>query len=654
MIFGITADVHAEADNPTNVERFAKALRFFAAEKADAVFSAGDFTLIGRDTEYEAYCRVLKENAASPVYHLMGNHELDTAAIMYQRLGQRPNSHEIIGGYHCIMASPGFGPLTIHDETSCTGARHGWKDYQYVRSWLEKQLAIAAHDAPRKPIFVFIHHPLKFTIYDSHECHSIGLCSGRGKTFTSIFDDYPQALVFSGHIHSVNNHPKSIWQQVGGFTAINVPALIDIALATGMISGEAPPDNRNTAQVVLLRVDDDGLVTIRNRDLLADQWIEDQTWRFNAQDREDRPYTDTRAERFDPPSFPPGAAITLSDISETELTASFPQAEVAANAKGDIVSHYRFELLDEAGRLVNRFSAFSWFYRLPRPPFMSHTVSFLEAGAKYTLRVFPLDAFDREGAPLEAHCTAPGVKKPSVPAGEQARKLVRPQPKADILDISCEERGPVDALGHTIDAESRAKVVFDRGLDRFVMSTREASDEIYSVELHREAFEKITGPGTFTLEILVKTELLTTEYVNILGNDDVVMSFKLHSGTAEGSSSVHFRSRHKRNDGSSSYITAVITDGEWHHVAAVYDGQSKFLYVDGEIRAQKRLAAPPAPLPQDASRRFALNGDCNGSGTPREAMNGSLAFARIYSVALSAEEVRLAARRSKGSMKAPD
>ena len=59
---------------------------------------------------------------------------------------------------------------------------------------------------------VLVHHPLQCTHYVSNEWYGTGLSSGCGDGFQSVFDDFPQAVVWGGHIHTPQNIPTSIWQ----------------------------------------------------------------------------------------------------------------------------------------------------------------------------------------------------------------------------------------------------------------------------------------------------------------------------------------------------------------------------------------------------------------------------------------------------------
>lgn len=71
-----------------------------------------------------------------------------------------------------------------------------------------------------------------------------------------------------------------------------------------------------------------------------------------------------------------------------------------------------------------------------------------------------------------------------------------------------------------------------------------------------------------------------------------------------------------------------VADRQWHHVAIVYDGQRKILYVDGEIDAQEPFSSTIST--NDVNVRLGFNAEYTGGQC-----DGLLDEVRIYSRALS-------------------
>jgi len=78
--------------------------------------------------------------------------------------------------------------------------------------------------------------------------------------------------------------------------------------------------------------------------------------------------------------------------------------------------------------------------------------------------------------------------------------------------------------------------------------------------------------------------------------------------------------------------TVDVNDGHWHHVAGVYDQEKLYLYIDGNLDVSAE--APGTIRVNDEPVYIGEN-----SQTPNRFWNGLIDDVRIYSYALSAEEI---------------
>lgn len=77
--------------------------------------------------------------------------------------------------------------------------------------------------------------------------------------------------------------------------------------------------------------------------------------------------------------------------------------------------------------------------------------------------------------------------------------------------------------------------------------------------------------------------------------------------------------------------------GEWHHVAATFDGAAWRLYLDGVLDGE----APAAAVPRwDSIQHFGLGAAYDSMGEPAGALVGALDEVRVYSQALTAEQLQ--------------
>lgn len=77
--------------------------------------------------------------------------------------------------------------------------------------------------------------------------------------------------------------------------------------------------------------------------------------------------------------------------------------------------------------------------------------------------------------------------------------------------------------------------------------------------------------------------------------------------------------------------------GEWHHVAATYDGATWRLYVDGILDAEAVAGAEPR---FDSIQHFGLGAAFDSTGEPAGGLHGALDEVRVYARALDAAELR--------------
>lgn len=81
--------------------------------------------------------------------------------------------------------------------------------------------------------------------------------------------------------------------------------------------------------------------------------------------------------------------------------------------------------------------------------------------------------------------------------------------------------------------------------------------------------------------------------------------------------------------------TAIVF-GEWHHVAATYDGKSWRLYLDGVLDATVEANATPRA---DSIQHFGIGAAFNSSGVPAGAFLGGIDEVRVWDHARSEEEI---------------
>lgn len=620
--FGVVSDTHVTAAKATEQQRLAKAFQFYSDAGVDTMVVDGDLTDNGAKSEYDTWQAIKDENLKIPLIASMGNHENNSADRFTAATGNKPNDHKVINGYHFITLSPGSGTL---DEETGKGSSQGGGNYTYAVEWLKKQLDAAVAEDPAKPVFVFFHHPIRDTFYVSNEWYGSGL--------DEIFKDYPQAVTFSGHIHSPNNMPTSIWQD-GGYTAVNTVTLSYMEMEKGMIYGSVPPNASQIAQGLVVEAQG-SKVTIKNYDFLAGQWIP-QTWTFDV--AEQLPYTDEREANAQAPYFEEDAVVTVSEIKDDSAKIEFTQAKVPENNVGDIVHSYRYDFVNiKTGEVVKTFKTWSDYYLQPMPGTMTQTAPDLDPGTSYEVRIYGIDAYQKVSENyISAQFTTTG-EEDGAPGFDD---MVTGVPKADLLDADFVGGNVSDhsGAGHEFYGSDGSNITMDEELGKETAVFTGSKSDAFLTKWTDEQYIK-TNDG-FTLETTFKVDKFSSNYVDLIGNmQGAGVGFELSQSSSDPDSAlleawVHIGG-YKKPAGTVKY-------GTWCHAAVTYDGSKVTLYINGN-KVQSVPASGSVTTPEAASRAYVIGGDITSTGGVEAAMVGAVSAVRIYSEPLTAKQVYMLA-----------
>ena len=358
----------------------------------DAVVMAGDITNTGWESEYKALKAVVAAHIRpeTQLITAMGNHEwLGGGPDVYlECMSDTLDPHVVINGFHIIGVSP--------------------RDTNYYHApqirWLKNELKAAAEDAPGMPIFTFRHHHIKDTVYVSRSWYTPDYAILR-KTLGA----YPQVIDFSGDSHGPMNNPLSIWQEECTF--LNTGTLYYFEMERGMTGGTLPPGKENAAQYYIVEADAEGRVLIQPYNLLTDDFFKTPSntddpdeqlryWIEKPSDPSTFLYTPARGETASAPYFPEGSALTLTNLTDTSVTVTVPQAK-------DDQCIYSYRLVAESEGRSKEVKFFSEYYFEPMPETVTYTVKGLRDGASCTVSVYPVNAWGVEGEPISATFETP-------------------------------------------------------------------------------------------------------------------------------------------------------------------------------------------------------------------------------------------------------
>ena len=422
----VLSDSHV-TDNPETAEPLRRIFRHMAAENVDVVLHAGDICELGTLTELAHVAAAWKEafpggkNAAGrPVtpFFVFGNHDYHSASYMRAKpvtdadraagiLYNKDQAWRMIAG----EAFPGEVVLMEINGITFIGAH--WAHDGEMAEWFKKHPLDA-----NKPVF-YVQHP-----------HPGSTCFGgwaqKSVNSREILLEHANLFSVSGHSHVTVSDDRGIWQ--GGFVSMGAGSarLTSVGRHKDCENGGFKPWPEGVvlhmggvqsggawqASIITVRP---GRVEVARRDYRYGEDI-GEPWRLDFPFRHDKaaPYMVADAARA--PQFRPGAAVAVKEgmgkrrpdhVKERQVHVSVPAAW--SDGPHSRAVYYRFEVLDAAtGNMLMQRKVIQDFLSLaePRtcekPGWCAFARDELPAGKALVFRVYPLNAAERAGRPLES------------------------------------------------------------------------------------------------------------------------------------------------------------------------------------------------------------------------------------------------------------
>lgn len=394
----------------------------------DAIFAVGDITDGGTAKQYTQFRDVWGNpaNFTNPVgkmVFMMGNHDnRGESQVSYQSGLSDYNGGEaypldqymVIKGYPFITISQRNGQNNDYNN-----AANGEEAYPAaVREQLRQWLAQAAQDCPGKPIFVFTHVAPRYTCYSSWP--GIEGTPWSMNVLNPILNEYPQAVVFSGHSHYPIGDPRSIHQGVDPqsarqnyYTVINTGSLTYSEVHSGAVSeGIHPAGYAKVTEGMILTEQPNGDIEIRRYDTYRNEEIDaEHRWVLKApfdgsmfeyadkRDADDNPLGATLRDGLPAPVFADEAVLEVVP-TDVQATITFPQA-----TDENCVFRYKVRVLKE-GVAVKEKYVFSQFYlNSQMPDKLSVDLDGLTPQTNYTFEVTAYDSYDNASEPISKEAT---------------------------------------------------------------------------------------------------------------------------------------------------------------------------------------------------------------------------------------------------------
>ncbi|WJH32279.1 metallophosphoesterase [Paenibacillus sp. CC-CFT747] len=276
LSFPVLSDIHVQSGDAKSQRKFKAALEDLAEINpgANTMVINGDLGN-GRPSDYGVLSEILESTDHPPIHFTIGNHEFYKAYLRGDSWNPDgfPNGETEQASINRFLTFTGMDKL-YHDA---------WiKDYHFIflgseqfrqsnpdngddaylsetqLSWLKEKLQEGAE--LNKPIFVFLHQPLPFTVTGSNEARGVV----QHKELKQILDAYPQVIMFNSHTHYLLGSPNSVYRD--RFLMVNTSS------ASEPWSVKAGPLDGDESEGLVVQVFPNAVV-LKGRDFASKQWI---------------------------------------------------------------------------------------------------------------------------------------------------------------------------------------------------------------------------------------------------------------------------------------------------------------------------------------------------------------------------------------------
>lgn len=619
--FAAMSDVHFKK-NPDCVEadRFLRSMQFMydysskqQYKKFDALLVAGDMSDHGWDEELLFFKSVMDKGIQEGTTTIlcMGNHEfIDGSKARWEEIFERDSNKVYdVNGFKFVALSPERG--------SC---RDG--DYLYALDWFEKSIADACADDSGKPVFTFQHYHVTPTVYGSRGEDNWGT-----RDLYDTLQKYPRVIDFSGHSHYPINDPRSVWQ--GRFTAFGTGTLSYFEMGgEGGRYNKFPKGYHDAAQMYVVEVRRDNSVVLKPYDLISNSFF-DVVYAVAQPGAIDKyVYTDERYKTSSKPKWTESADAKLIEATADVAVVSFPQAVCP-----DVVHSYRADIRKKNGDEWEDFGAqyfWSEYYFKNYPKEMKIEIDGLDELSTYQADITALNPFFKES---DEKLTV--EFKTAKDLLETVDKNA-PAPDANMLDIKFVDgrvvNEPKNALPEqkAIEINGAPKIVKDAELNDEYVAVFSGKADRFKIKFNSRDYNKLRR-GTIAARF--KFDSFGSDKMDVLANTEGAgVSFELNNQTKELELWMSVNGRYVT-------LSAPVETGRYIDAFGTYDGAAVVFYLDGKEVARREVAGKLTHPASEAVQAFCVGSDIGSGGGGNCYFNGSIARARVFTWALTAEQV---------------
>ncbi|MBQ2621703.1 MAG: metallophosphoesterase [Thermoguttaceae bacterium] len=624
----IVSDVHYKNRRDTpEVERLERMLQFVNEYSASQPYKNFDVLMIGGDmsdngrVDQSGLLRDSLKKYLKPEtkwIFCMGNHDhYGGNRQIWEELFEQPANKRVeVNGFQFITLSCEKGTM-----------RDG--DFHYAMPWLKEQLDAACADNTNKPVFLIHHYPVRGTVYGS--CLPDRWGTG---DLCELLKNYPRLIDFAGHSHYPTTDPRSAWQ--GEYTAFGTGTLSYFIMRYDKLT--RPAEYRKAGNAYIMEIHADNSVVLKVYDAVTNKFF-DCVYVVAQPGAVDKfIYTNKRYETSLPPHWADGAAATVENVTPVSADITFPQAKWDVHES--IVHSYRIDVArlsndaqSGAQTWIDLPSQYEWsqYFFNDMPDSLTVKLNGLNWNSQYKYSVTALNCFEKESEKkLEGTFATPADPEECV--DQNAAK-----PDANVLNVYFAPDGPVNA---PVNLKKTQKAVEVIGSPSYVtdpaagavVAVFDGKTNHCQIRFTEEEYSRLSNAISYTAKF--KLEKMEPRLMAPFGNTQI--------------GGYNFRVDGKKKqlevwmeiDKHYHILYIPIEAGKYYSAACVYDGKTIVVYLNGVEKARKAVSGHLTYTETPESRSFCIGSDISGKGTGEFFFPGRVAYARVYSWALTPEQVK--------------
>ena len=620
----IVSDVHYKNRRTEEVERIERMIQFVNEYSASQPYKNFDIMMIGGDmsdngrVDQSGLLRDSLKKYLKPEtkwVFCMGNHDhWGGNRQVWEELFEQPANQRVeVNGFQFITLSCEKG--TMKDG-----------DYQYALPWLKEQLDAACAADANKPFFLIQHYPVRNTVYGSERWGTSDLAE--------LLKNYPRLIDFAGHSHCPITDPRSAWQKE--YTIFGTGTMSYFGMPAPNLVRD--PKYRNAGNVYVMEIHADNSVVLKLYDAVTNKFF-DCVYVVAQPGAVDKYiYTADRYQTSLPPHWADDAAAEVVNTTPVTATLTFPQAKWDVHES--IVHSYRIDISRrdkaapaDAETWIAQPSQYEWsqYFYNDMPDSLTVTLNNLSWDSQYKFSVTAFNCFGKESEKkLEGTFSTPADPEECV--DQNAEK-----PDANVLNVSFTADGPVNAPVNLRKTQKTVEVV---GSPSFVtdatagcvVAAFDGATNYCRVRFTEEEYSRLTHAISYTVKF--KLEKMEQRPMTFFGNTQTG-GFNFSVDGVKKILNVWIHINHQYQ-----ILSAPIEAGKYYTTVCVYDGKEIVLYLNGEEKARKAVPGRITYTATPASRAFCIGSDISGRGTGEFFFPGSIAYARIYSWALTPKQIK--------------